>query len=74
MRLMVSNEAERSPKLELQKLNGLREGWNSTAGLNHAWEKAQCRRHGIEKSKDMEELEGQIEKAKDQVRIRRSLM
>lgn len=39
---MVSNEAERSPKLELEKLSSLREGWNATGELNHAWEKAQC--------------------------------
>lgn len=44
MGLMVSNEAERSPKLELEKLSSLREGWNATGELNHAWEKAQCTR------------------------------
>lgn len=39
---MVSNEAERSPKLELEKLSSSREGWNATRELSHAWEKAQC--------------------------------
>lgn len=41
---MVSNEAERSPKLELEKLRSLREGWNATGELSHAREKAQCTR------------------------------
>lgn len=40
MGLVVPNEAERSPKLELEMLSGWREGRNAAGELSHGWEKA----------------------------------
>lgn len=38
MGLTVANEAERSPKLELGKLSGWREGRNAAEELSRGWE------------------------------------
>lgn len=39
--LTVPNEAERSPKLELEKPGGSREGRNVAGKLSRGWKKAQ---------------------------------